>query len=199
MDTIATLISLNLQYGVPVDAIVKKFEHMRFEPAGMTTNQDIPFAKSFIDYVVRWMGMQFVPGYRAANAPKRESQMNTIEPSTAVTPDNSQGGGGSVREAGLGRAIVREAAAGQGGPSPSGGHSNGGNGNGGSGHGHEHGTATMTTLRAEITAVNAPADALNLAMTRLMGDAPTCTCGAITVRNGSCYKCLNCGASLGCS
>ncbi len=62
MDTIATLISLNLQYGVPLDAIVRKFEHMRFEPAGMTANPDIPFAKSFVDYMVRWMGMQFIAG-----------------------------------------------------------------------------------------------------------------------------------------
>src|SRR4029079_3642769 len=73
MDTIATLISLHLQYGVPLDAIVRKFEHMRFEPAGMTANSDIPFAKSFVDYIVRWMGMQFIPGYRYANAPKREA------------------------------------------------------------------------------------------------------------------------------
>ena len=78
MDTIATLISLNLQYGVPVDAIVRKFEHMRFEPAGMTANSDIPFAKSFVDYVVRWMGMQFMPGYRVANSPKRD--INVIDP-----------------------------------------------------------------------------------------------------------------------
>ena len=79
MDTIATLISLNLQYGVPLDAIVRKFEHMRFEPAGMTTNSDIPFAKSFVDYIVRWMGMQFSPGYREANAPKRESAAPEVE------------------------------------------------------------------------------------------------------------------------
>ncbi len=73
MDTIATLISLNLQYGVPLEAIVRKFEHMRFEPSGMTMNPDITFAKSPIDYLVRWMGMQFIPGYRAANAPRKSS------------------------------------------------------------------------------------------------------------------------------
>jgi ribonucleoside-diphosphate reductase alpha chain len=42
-------------------------------------------------------------------------------------------------------------------------------------------------------------DALSQQTARMMGDAPTCTCGSITIRNGSCYKCLNCGASLGCS
>jgi ribonucleoside-diphosphate reductase alpha chain len=184
MDTIATLISLNLQYGVPIDAIVRKFEHMRFEPAGMTTNQDIPFAKSFIDYVVRWMGMQFISGYRAANAPKRESQMNVIEPSTAFSSEGGSGGATEAPSASVGREVVREIAAGavgHGGPSftpATNGHT----------HNGDHGTATLSRT-----------DTLSQAMSRLMGDAPTCTCGSITVRNGSCYKCLNCGASLGCS
>ncbi len=101
MDTVATLISLNLQYGVPIDAIVRKFEHMRFEPAGMTANPDIPFAKSFIDYVVRWMGMQFMPGYRAANAPKREGQM-APEPEALEEPSNGHGSGGEGLSAGRG-------------------------------------------------------------------------------------------------
>ncbi len=190
MDTVATLISLNLQYGVPVDAIVRKFEHMRFEPAGMTANPDIPFAKSFIDYVVRWMGMQFIPGYRAANAPKRESQMNAIETPTAITPDdNGHGSGGNGSSD---REIAREAAAGHGGPTFSG-SSNGGNG-------HANGGATVLTgSRKELLMETPKFDALSQQTARMMGDAPTCTCGSITIRNGSCYKCLNCGASLGCS
>jgi ribonucleoside-diphosphate reductase alpha chain len=71
MDTIGTLVSLALQYGVPVEAMVKKFAHARFEPSGFTKNQDIPVAKSIVDYIFRWMGMQFVPGYREANSPDR--------------------------------------------------------------------------------------------------------------------------------
>jgi ribonucleoside-diphosphate reductase alpha chain len=200
MDTIATLISLNLQYGVPIDAIVRKFEHMRFEPAGMTMNQDIPFAKSFIDYVVRWMGMQFISGYRAANAPKRESQMNVIEPSTAIGSESGSGGATEAPAGPVGREVVREAAGavGQGGPSST---ANGhGNGNG-NGHGETNGSngshaAVLAAPRAELFTQD---NQLNLAMKGLMGDAPTCTCGSITVRNGTCYKCLNCGASLGCS
>jgi len=209
MDTIATLISLNLQYGVPLDAIVRKFEHMRFEPAGMTTNSDIPFAKSFVDYIVRWMGMQFIPGYRAANAPKRESavvaEAPVAEPAALPAEGNGNGhgsGGGGVL---ADRPILRDAVAGQGGPSSSegNGHSNGnGNGhsNGGNGHGNG-GTATLIAGRKDTLHETIPvtSNALNDAMARLMGDAPTCTCGSITVRNGSCYKCLNCGASLGCS
>ena len=210
MDTIATLISLNLQYGVPLDAIVRKFEHMRFEPAGMTTNSDIPIAKSFVDYIVRWMGMQFIPGYRAANAPKRESYAEAAPAAEALAPaaepENGHGSGNSGGVTG-GREILRDSVAGHGGPSPSeeisNGHGNGGNGhsNGGNGNGNGGGhAATLIAGRKDLLHETLPAtDTLSQAMSRLMGDAPTCTCGSITVRNGSCYKCLNCGASLGCS
>src|SRR5688500_4123130 len=71
MDTIATLVSVSLQYGVPVESLVRKFEHVRFEPSGMTRNPDIPIAKSLVDYIFRYLAMEFVPGYRAANAPQR--------------------------------------------------------------------------------------------------------------------------------
>lgn len=70
MDALGTAVSVALQYGVSVDALVNKFSHMRFEPCGMTENRDIPFAKSLVDYVFRWMGMQFIPGYRDAHAPR---------------------------------------------------------------------------------------------------------------------------------
>ena len=72
MDSLGTAISIALQYGVPVESLVTKFTHQRFEPAGMTHNPDIPFAKSLVDYIFRWMGMEFIPGYRDANAPRRE-------------------------------------------------------------------------------------------------------------------------------
>src|SRR5207244_7394696 len=71
MDAIATLTSVALQYGVPVESLVRKFEHVRFEPSGMTRNADIPMAKSLVDYIFRWLAMEFIPGYRAANAPQR--------------------------------------------------------------------------------------------------------------------------------
>jgi ribonucleoside-diphosphate reductase alpha chain len=74
MDTIGTLVSLALQYGVPVDALVKKFAHTRFEPSGFTKNPDIRNAKSIPDYIFRWMGNQFIPGYREANNPNANQQ-----------------------------------------------------------------------------------------------------------------------------
>ena len=72
MDVVGTLVSMGLQYGVPLDVFVNKFAHSRFEPAGFTKNPDIPIAKSVTDYIFRWLGMEFIPGYREANAPQRE-------------------------------------------------------------------------------------------------------------------------------
>jgi ribonucleoside-diphosphate reductase alpha chain len=60
MDTIATAISLALQYGVPLKVLVDRFSHMRFEPSGFTGNKDIPIAKSVVDYIFRWLGHKFV-------------------------------------------------------------------------------------------------------------------------------------------
>ena len=71
MDGIGTLTSLALQYGVPLEALVRKFAHVRFEPSGFTQNPDIRNAASIIDYVFRWMAFQFIPGYREANSPNR--------------------------------------------------------------------------------------------------------------------------------
>lgn len=60
MDAFATAVSISLQYGVPLPALIKKFTHMRFEPAGFTNNKEIPMAKSIIDYVFRWLARKFV-------------------------------------------------------------------------------------------------------------------------------------------
>jgi ribonucleoside-diphosphate reductase alpha chain len=64
-DAIGVLASLALQYGVPVEALAKKFEFMRFEPSGFTKNKDISQAHSIVDYVFRWLGLQFSAEYRA--------------------------------------------------------------------------------------------------------------------------------------
>jgi ribonucleoside-diphosphate reductase alpha chain len=208
MDTIATLISLNLQYGVPLEAIVRKFEHMRFEPSGMTMNPDIPFAKSPIDYLVRWMGMQFIPGYRAANSPRKDmNNVETLEPTLFAASDSgvqvpithavpaiesrldapvgangSSGQGNGRHELPSGSSIKDAAQTGHGGPSllsPS--------------------QSSKKAAVADDVKLRRSDSVLSQQMATLMGDAPVCTCGSITVRNGSCYKCLNCGSSLGCS
>ncbi len=60
MDAFATAISLSLQFGVPLEVLVKKYSHMRFEPAGYTNNKQIPIAKSIIDYIFRWLALKFI-------------------------------------------------------------------------------------------------------------------------------------------
>ena len=60
MDSLATMTSISLQYGVPLRDLVNKFSHMRFEPAGFTGNSEIPIAKSIVDYIFRWMGARFL-------------------------------------------------------------------------------------------------------------------------------------------
>lgn len=60
MDAFATSISMALQYGVPIEVLIKKFAHMRFEPSGMTPNKQIPFAKSIMDYLFRWLASKFM-------------------------------------------------------------------------------------------------------------------------------------------
>ncbi len=167
MDAIATLVSVSLQYGVPVESLVRKFEHVRFEPSGMTRNADIPFAKSLIDYIFRWLAMEFVPGYRAANAPQRKPKP-APEPA-APAPSNEPSSGETAPTLARGPAVpVAKPAV------PV--HSAGG--------------------RMSILA----ADPLSQQGSEMQADAPACdVCGSITVRSGTCYKCLNCGNSMGCS
>ena len=71
MDTVGTLTSIALQYGVPLESLVKKFAYQRFEPSGFTKNPDIRSATSITDYVFRWLGCQFIKGYKEATAPHR--------------------------------------------------------------------------------------------------------------------------------
>ena len=71
MDTVGTLTSVALQYGVPLESLVKKFAYQRFEPSGFTKNLDIRNATSITDYVFRWLGCQFIAGYKEATSPSR--------------------------------------------------------------------------------------------------------------------------------
>jgi ribonucleoside-diphosphate reductase alpha chain len=136
MDTIATMTSIALQYGVPLKALVDKFSHTRFEPAGFTNNPEIPMAKSVTDYVFRYLGNRFLQEAPVADEQETEAEVTGLA---------------EVR-----RAVIA-------------------------------GGSTDRTAGERSTFVN-------------QADSPACTeCGSITVRNGACYKCPNCGATSGCS
>jgi ribonucleoside-diphosphate reductase alpha chain len=163
MDSVGTLTSMALQYGVPLETLLRKFAHQRFEPSGFTKNPEIRNASSIIDYVFRWLALQFVPGYRESlNVARTQPELampglleeikkkvNRPVPELAIAEDND------VMD------LKSES---------------------GNGHAHSHRKLTLTSSFQN------------------QGDAPTCpTCGHVAVRNGACYKCLNCGESLGCS
>jgi len=146
-DAFATSVSIGLQYGVPLQVLVNKFVHMRFEPAGYTNNPNIRIAKSIIDYIFRWMAMKF------------------------MTPDEQ-------RAVGIMNVVETE-------------------------------PVSLADAAAQPTKVAETEPQPNLFAEKKVGltstfdnqsDAPACpTCGSIMVRNASCYKCLNCGATSGCS
>src|SRR5205809_6944407 len=71
MDTVGTLTSIALQYGVPLESLVKKFAYQRFEPSGFTKNPDIRHATSITDYVFRYLGCQLIQGYKEATSLNR--------------------------------------------------------------------------------------------------------------------------------
>ena len=87
MDTIATLTSLSLQYGAPLEALVNKFEHVRFEPSGFTKNPDIPMAKSLTDYIFRFLGQRFVSAAVAEAAVDRAASDSAAQDGGAVEPE----------------------------------------------------------------------------------------------------------------
>jgi ribonucleoside-diphosphate reductase alpha chain len=218
MDSFATTVSVALQYGVPLHDLVHKFAHVRFEPSGFTSNPEIPIAKSIIDYIFRWLGSRFLP-------PEDRATLGLVDRSSAgessVQPLNfglgGSAGAGSAGSSGSGSSAAPSPASPPSGatavaapeavsptppparesstdaprfaatPSSNGnGHANGkSNGNGAA--------ATRAMLgsfgigKAQVTFTS-------------QADAPSCAeCGSIMVRNGSCYKCLNCGSTSGCS
>ncbi|HMQ10015.1 MAG TPA: vitamin B12-dependent ribonucleotide reductase [Oligoflexia bacterium] len=95
MDSFATAISLALQYGVPLRVLIDKFSHTRFEPSGMTSNKEIPFAKSLVDYIFRWMASKFLsPSEKAQVGILSEDAKQAVEQAekalnTATTTETS--------------------------------------------------------------------------------------------------------------
>jgi ribonucleoside-diphosphate reductase alpha chain len=169
MNSFATAISIALQYGVPLETLVQKFCYMRFDPEGVTTNPEIPFAKSMPDYIMRWLASRFLdasvqeelgiltPAVRARQAAQETAQSVSASdtagpssddpPATASTPKASGGNGGS--------------------------------------------SAPTASLTDTPPVVPARLQGLDL--------GPACSqCGGMMQRTGSCYTCSSCGNNTGC-
>jgi len=203
MDVIGTCTSMALQYGVPLITLVDKFRHARFEPSGMTSNRDIPFAKSLIDYIFCWLGCQFIPGYADKNTPNRGASAGTTENKNTTTAkklvEKTKDLAQKIAEAKVLKREVKKPLA----PEPSikmapteskqrfTGLASRINVLVGSNVSDE-----SRTLMSEVKAL----EQFNTQFAHFPDDAPACDiCGSITVRNGTCYKCYNCGNSMGCS
>ncbi|MFK7735231.1 MAG: vitamin B12-dependent ribonucleotide reductase [Pirellulaceae bacterium] len=167
MDSFGTAISMSLQYGVPLEVLVNKFSHTRFEPMGHTTNPDVRIAKSVVDYIFRWMGANFIAGYREAATGQAPAE------ATAKLP-MADGNGAPVAEA----ETLTSARVGK------------------------KDVDAKSLERAGVAMADASDKTVNQndQFAGFQSDAPSCdNCGSITVRNGNCYLCHNCGNSMGCS
>ncbi len=179
MDSLALSISLNLQYGVPLEVLISKFTHSRFEPAGMTNNREIPIAKSLMDYIGRWLAVKFLVreeakkyhngdlverAYNEGTMFKRSqlltAKQNMVNIGELKNKDESANEGKLIEV--LEKAKVKP-------------------------------SVKVAAVGSTVGVHTAPAAFQN-------EDAPMCTtCGSVMVRNGSCYKCLDCGETSGCS
>jgi len=150
MDSFACAASIALQHGVPLKLLCEKFAHTRFEPSGWSSNPDIGYAKSIMDYIFRWLSLRFLTG-------QQQMLFEGLRPKTAL-PAPAEENGSAAPSA----------------PSPT------------------------TDDRRPTTSKYHASDALKDLVD--MGDAPSChVCGAIMTRNGSCYRCMSCGSTSGCS
>lgn len=220
MDCFGTAVSMSLQYGVPLEVYVSKFSHTRFEPMGHTKNPDIRIAKSIVDYIFRWLGITFLPGYREASAglppPAEAGKEGAGEELPGEVKPVAMKVGGQVAGTGLpsstGSAAGPKAASGKtavaksanGAATSAKAPANGASAKNGS-HATKDGAASLLE-RAGVAPKWDLATASSEGLTRsdqfasFQTDAPACdNCGAITVRNGNCYLCHNCGNSMGCS
>ncbi len=183
MDAFALSVSLNLQYGVPLEVLVTKFTHSRFEPAGMTENSEIPMVKSIMDYLGRWLALKFLPRevakkYHNSDLVDRAYEQGTLaernyhhlQRSFEELVDSIHETPQTPREPGTVKTKEKEEVA----------------------------------VKEKVAAVSGKEQLEMMQNNMSLGmnneGAPLCTtCGAVMTRNGTCYKCLSCGETSGCS
>jgi ribonucleoside-diphosphate reductase alpha chain len=195
----AIAISKGLQYGVPLEEFVDTFTFTRFEPQGMVSGHpNIKMATSIIDYVFRVLGLEYLGRTELTQVPPEldeplddeDEGYDAIEATSGSDDEAADDTAEDDRmhDEAMEPAIASAVAA------P--------NASGKNGHGHTNGSreGDMVGLQVESERSYTVTSTLDVQLSGMMGDAPFCDqCGHITVRNGSCYKCLNCGNSLGCS
>jgi ribonucleoside-diphosphate reductase alpha chain len=199
MDSFATAVSLALQHGVPLRVLCEKFAHTRFEPSGWTGNEQIGYAKSIMDYIFRWIQIRFLSGHQL-------DLFSGLAPQQAIPVEGAVTSPGSTVVPSLTASASPVA------PRSLNFHDEG-SAEGSSPEEYytttppQQGIAPDLSARSGLDAsvssfedrgVYHVADAMKDIVD--MRDSPSCaTCGAIMTRSGSCYRCMSCGSTSGCS
>ncbi len=183
MNSFATAISIALQYGVPLETLVRKFSYMRFEPEGMTSNPEIPFAKSMPDYIMRWLASRFLdaelqeelgimtPEVRARQAAQAAASSHLGDTATPASDEQESADGESHDGNGSAGSANRTGSANPAGPAPP--------------------APATSALTDDPPVMPAARKGLDL--------GPACQqCGGMMQRTGSCYTCSSCGFNTGC-
>ncbi len=181
MNCFAMSVSIGLQYGVPLDTYVEQFTFTRFEPQGLVEGHPyVKFGTSIVDYLFRVLGVEYLHRYDLAHVkPDEHPTQSATEHVRLVelpTPSLSYTKEAVARSAAMSEGLESASA-----PTPT-------------------RAPARETPRETPRETKEAASPLDAHLDAMMGDAPVCdVCGHITVRNGACYKCLNCGNSMGCS
>jgi ribonucleoside-diphosphate reductase alpha chain len=169
----AIAISIGLQYGVPLEEFVEKFVFTRFEPSGMVDHPNIKSTTSIVDFIFRALAYEYLGRTDLVHVLDKADVTNTGTDDWDEIPTSLEYEKKTPELSDV--RIVAKAAASKPATQPA--------------------KAQKPAVKAEVTM-----DAVNAAAKSMQSDAPACnTCGHITIRSGTCYKCLNCGNSMGCS
>ena len=203
MDAFATSISIALQHGVPLKVLCEKFAHTRFEPSGWTGNEQIGYAKSLMDYIFRWLNLRFLSGTQLSLFSSFAQQAPQLPASPSMIPDAEGEEVSGIAQDNMARLAEQVARRLSQISNPSGGLGMGIAGAGGGIAPDAHVASPSAASSTQVPSladrgIYHAADAMRDMFE--MGDAPSCSvCGAIMVRNGSCYRCMECGSTSGCS
>ena len=181
LNCFAISISIGLQYGVPLEEFVEKFVFTRFEPAGMVDHPNIKSATSIVDFIFRALAYEYLGRNDLVHVLDKPEVMNTGNDDWDEIPTSLEYEKGSPALSDI-RIVA----------TPS-------NNKPGNDQKEKEKEREKDKMKAKV-ATNGSIDAVNAAAKSMQSDAPACnTCGHITIRSGTCYKCLNCGNSMGCS
>jgi len=207
MDAFATSVSLALQHGVPLKVLCEKFAHTRFEPSGWTGNEQIGYAKSLMDYIFRWLNLRFLSGQQLTLFAGLAPQAPQLPPSPSLLEENEpeldaaavtaqQHIARLAEEVAKRLSQVSSSSSHAGTTPPAGGIAPEAQPKPASHAAPAHAPTHVPPMQDR--GLYHAADAMRGMYD--MGDAPSCNvCGAIMVRNGSCYRCMSCGSTSGCS